>query len=84
MEFAEFGGEGPTPYELLLAAAMRGDSSHFARQDAVEETWRVVQPLIDSPPPVEVYEPDTWGPTSASDLTHDYGGWRDPWLPEDP
>jgi glucose-6-phosphate 1-dehydrogenase len=42
---------------------MRGDPSHFARQDAVEETWRVVQPLIDSPPPVEIYEPGTWGPT---------------------
>jgi len=81
MEFAEFGGEGPTPYEVLLEAAMRGDSSHFARQDAVEETWRVVQPLIDSPPPVEVYEPGTWGPASAAELTRDYGGWRDPWLP---
>jgi glucose-6-phosphate 1-dehydrogenase len=83
MEFAEFGGEGPTPYEVLLAAAMRGDSSHFARQDAVEETWRVVQPLIDSPPPVEVYEPGTWGPASANELTRDHGGWRDPWLPND-
>ena len=62
MEFASMGGEGPTPYEVLLDAAMRGDSSHFARQDAVEETWRVVQPLIDAPPPVEVYEPGTWGP----------------------
>ena len=81
MEFAEFGGEGPTPYEVLLEAAMRGDSSHFARQDAVEETWRVVQPLIDSRPPVEVYEPGTWGPASAAELTRDYGGWRDPWLP---
>jgi glucose-6-phosphate 1-dehydrogenase len=81
MEFAEFGGEGPTPYEVLLAAAMRGDASHFARQDAVEETWRVVQPLVDAPPPVEVYERGTWGPASASDLTRDYGGWRDPWLP---
>jgi glucose-6-phosphate 1-dehydrogenase len=83
MEFAEFGGEGPTPYEVLLAAAMRGDASHFARQDAVEETWRVVQPLIDSPPPVEVYEPGTWGPDSANELTRDFGGWRDPWLPDD-
>jgi glucose-6-phosphate 1-dehydrogenase len=83
MEFAEFGGEGPTPYEVLLAAAMRGDASHFARQDAVEETWRVVQPLIDSPPPVEVYEPGTWGSPSADHMTDDYGGWRDPWLPND-
>ena len=81
MEFAEFGGEGPTAYEVLLDAAIRGDSSHFARQDALEETWRVVQPLIDSPPPVEVYEPGTWGPDSADDLTRDYGGWRSPWLP---
>jgi glucose-6-phosphate 1-dehydrogenase len=81
MEFAEFGGEGPTPYEVLLAGALRGDASHFARQDAVEETWRVVQPLIDSPPSVELYEPGTWGPASASDMTRAYGGWRDPWLP---
>ena len=81
MEFASMGGEGPTPYEVLLEAAMRGDSSHFARQDAVEETWRVVQPLIDASPPVEVYEPGTWGPPSADELTRDYGGWRNPWLP---
>ncbi len=83
MEFASFGGEGPTPYEVLLPAAMRGDASHFTRQDAVEETWRVVQPLIDSPSPVEVYEPGSWGPASADDLTRDYGGWRAPWLPSD-
>ena len=81
MEFAEFGGEGPTPYEVLLDAAMRGQSSHFARQDAVEETWRVVQPLIDSPPPVESYEPGTWGPASSDELVRNYGGWRTPWLP---
>ena len=81
MEFASMGGEGPTPYEVLLDAAMRGDSSHFARQDAVEETWRVVQPLIDSPPPVELYEPGTWGPSSGDELTRDHGGWRNPWLP---
>jgi len=81
MEFTSFGGEGPTPYEVLLDAAMRGDSTHFARQDAVEETWRVVQPLIDSPPPVEEYEPGTWGPASSDELVRDHGGWRSPWLP---
>jgi glucose-6-phosphate 1-dehydrogenase len=81
MEFASLGGEGPTPYEVLLDAAMHGNSSNFARQDAVEETWRVVQPLLDSPPRVEVYEPGTWGPPSADELTRDYGGWRSPWLP---
>ena len=81
MEFASMGGEGPTPYEVLLDAAMRGQSSHFARQDSVEETWRVVQPLIDAPPPVEAYEPGTWGPASSDELTSDHGGWRNPWLP---
>jgi glucose-6-phosphate 1-dehydrogenase len=81
MEFASFGGEGPTPYEVLLDAAMHGNASNFARQDAVEETWRVVQPLLDSPPPVDVYEPGSWGPGSADELTREYGGWRNPWLP---
>jgi glucose-6-phosphate 1-dehydrogenase len=81
MEFEEFGGEGPIAYEVLLTAALDGDSSHFARQDALEETWRVMQPLIDSPPPVEVYEKGTWGPESANELVRGHGGWRDPWLP---
>jgi glucose-6-phosphate 1-dehydrogenase len=80
MEFAEFGGEGPIAYEVLLLAALNGDSSHFARQDALEETWRVVQPLIDSPGPVATYEPGTWGPRAADELVSAYGGWRDPWL----
>ena len=55
MEFAQEGGEGPTPYEVLLHAAMIGQSTRFTRQDGVEETWRVVQPLLDSPPPVHRY-----------------------------
>ena len=81
MEFASMGGEGPTPYEVLLHAALQGDSSHFARQDAVEETWRVVQPLIDSPPEVEPYEPGSWGPESSDELVRGYGGWHEPWMP---
>lgn len=82
MTFASMGGEGPIAYEVLLHAAAVGKPSHFARQDALEETWRVVQPLIDAPPPVEAYEPGTWGPSSADDLVRDHGGWRQPWLPE--
>jgi glucose-6-phosphate 1-dehydrogenase len=81
LEFAVQGGEGPIAYEVLLLAAMQGDPSHFARQDALEETWRVVQPLLDAPPPVEVYEKGTW-PTAADALVREYRGWRDPWLPE--
>ena len=45
MEFEQEGGEGPTPYEVLLYAAMQGDSTPFTRQDAVEETWRILRPL---------------------------------------
>jgi glucose-6-phosphate 1-dehydrogenase len=82
MEFAAYGGEGPIAYEVLLHAAMNGDKSHFARQDAVEETWRVVQPLIDVPTPIEVYEKGTWGPKSSDTLVSDFGGWRDPWMPK--
>ena len=56
MEFAQEGGEGATPYEVLLHAALVGDSTHFTRQDSVEATWRIVQPLLESPPRVRPYE----------------------------
>ena len=62
MEFAEEGGEGPTPYEVLLHAAMQGDSTRFTRQDGVEETWRIMQPLLDAPPPVHPYAQGIVGP----------------------
>jgi glucose-6-phosphate 1-dehydrogenase len=81
MEFASEGGEGPTPYEVLLHAAMNGQSTRFSRQDSVEETWRVMQPLLDAPPPVESYQPGTWGPPGAAALVNGFGGWRTPWLP---
>ena len=50
MEFAEQGGEGPTPYEVLLHAAMVGNSTRFTRQDNIEETWRICGPLLEKPP----------------------------------
>jgi glucose-6-phosphate 1-dehydrogenase len=81
MEFSREGGEAPTPYEVLLLDAMRGDSSHFARQDSVEETWRIFQPLLDSPPPVNTYTPGSWGPAAADQLLGHYGPWHDPWVP---
>lgn len=81
MEFANEGGEGPTPYEVLLHAAMEGNSIRFSRQDGVEETWRVMQPLLDAPPPVLPYQPETWGPVAADAVTDGFGGWHAPWLP---
>ena len=80
MEFAAEGGEGATPYEVLLHAAMIGDSTRFARQDGVEETWRVMQPLLDAPPPVHAYAPGSWGPEAAETLTAEHGGWHAPWV----
>ena len=62
MEFADEGGEAPTPYEVLLHAAMTGNSTRFTRQDGVEEAWRIMQPLLDDPPPVHTYKPGSWGP----------------------
>jgi glucose-6-phosphate 1-dehydrogenase len=80
MEFAEEGGEGATPYEVLLHAAMVGQSARFTRQDSVEETWRVLQPLLDAPPPVHPYAKGSWGPDAADQLVAGYGGWRGPWV----
>jgi glucose-6-phosphate 1-dehydrogenase len=81
MEFAEQGGEGPTPYEVLLHAAMIGDSTRFTRQDNIEETWRIVAPLIEKPPRIHPYKPGSWGPKAADNLVAEYGGWHGPWLP---
>ncbi|HEY2260255.1 MAG TPA: glucose-6-phosphate dehydrogenase, partial [Solirubrobacteraceae bacterium] len=81
MEFAKEGVEAPTPYEVLLYAGITGDSSHFTRQDGIEETWRVVGPLLDSPPKSLPYAQGSWGPPAADDLPRGYGGWRRPWLP---
>src|SRR5262249_59174935 len=73
LEFAEQGGEGATPYEVLLHAALVGDSTHFTRQDSVEECWRIMQPLLDNPPPVNPYAPGSWGPEAAEALVAGYG-----------
>jgi glucose-6-phosphate 1-dehydrogenase len=80
MDFAQQGGEGATPYEVLLEAAMTGRTVRFTRQDGVEEQWRIMQPLLDAPPPVQAYAPGSWGPPDAEALVADYGGWFGPWI----
>jgi glucose-6-phosphate 1-dehydrogenase len=80
MEFAREGGEGATPYEVLLHAAMVGDSTRFTRQDSVEETWRVLQPLLDAPSAVHPYAKGSWGPEAADGLLSGYGRWHGPWV----
>jgi glucose-6-phosphate 1-dehydrogenase len=74
-------GEDPEPYERLLGDAIAGDHQLFTRQSAIEETWRVVQPLLDEPGPVHPYAPGTWGPEQAEKLVHGTGQWATPWLP---
>jgi len=63
-----------------LHAAMVGDSARFTRQDGVEEAWRVLEPLLDAPPPVHAYAPGSWGPKEADDLLKGYGRWHEPWV----
>jgi glucose-6-phosphate 1-dehydrogenase len=65
-------------YEELLFDAMRGNAARFARQDYVEEAWRIVDPVLDGAVPVHEYEPGTWGPSAASTLVAADGGWFDP------
>jgi glucose-6-phosphate 1-dehydrogenase len=65
-------------YERLLGDAMAGDSMLFARQDVVEAAWAIVDPLIQAPPELFMYEPGTWGPVEADELVRDVGGWNTP------
>ncbi len=64
-------------YERLLTAVMDGDSTLFARQDYVEEAWRIVDPVLAKDTPLDFYEPQSWGPRSADQLAP-AGGWRNP------
>jgi glucose-6-phosphate 1-dehydrogenase len=79
----DFGTDGeriPAPYEELLYAAIVGDQGHFTREDSVEETWRVLEPLLDLGTAPDPYAPGSWGPAAAEKLTTGYGGWHQPWL----
>ena len=66
------------PYERLLGDAMRGDGELFGRQDIVDAQWRVVEPVLQAPPPVQIYDPGTWGPPEAEALIGSDGPWRNP------
>jgi glucose-6-phosphate 1-dehydrogenase len=63
------------PYEELLEDAMEGNQRRFARQDYVEESWRIVDPILNHEAPVHLYEPGTWGPPEADAMAADSGGW---------
>ncbi len=81
LPFAAEVGKPPEPYERLLHDALAGDHSLFTREDAVEETWRVLQPLVVHPPSPAPYRRGSWGPPGADDLLGDHPPWQQPWLP---
>jgi glucose-6-phosphate 1-dehydrogenase len=65
-------------YERVLSDAMAGDATLFARQDYVEEAWRIVDPILKATTPVYVYEPQSWGPKEVEQKVLPPGGWDDP------
>src|SRR6266550_3412133 len=65
-------------YEELLFDAMRGNSARFARQDYVEQAWRIIDPILRDRVPIYEYETCTWGPPQAAALVASDGGWFDP------
>jgi glucose-6-phosphate 1-dehydrogenase len=74
----ECGTDNLLPYEELLDDAMRGNPAWFAREDYVEEAWRIFETVLKDRPEVHSYQPGTWGPKEADRLTKDFGGWLNP------
>jgi len=71
-------------YERLLGDAMAGDATQFAREDYVEEAWRIVDPVLKGSAPAYEYEPGTWGPSEVSQSLFPPGGWHEPVLTTEP
>ena len=70
------------PYERLLGDAMTGDATLFARQDVVEAAWAIVDPVLNAPKPLAMYECGSWGPDEANSLVEDLGGWMPTTAPD--
>jgi len=73
----ECGSDEMLPYEELLGDAMAGNQTWFAREDYVEEAWRIIDPILDKKQVYE-YQPGTWGPEQANKVIEQVGGWWDP------
>ena len=65
-------------YERVLGDAMAGDATLFARQDYVEEAWRIVDPVLKAGTPIHEYEKGTWGPSEINQRVSPAGGWHNP------
>ena len=72
------GAEEMDAYGRVLGDAMAGDATLFAREDYVEEAWRIVDHALKTETPVYEYEPNTWGPPEVGQKVLPAGGWHDP------
>jgi glucose-6-phosphate 1-dehydrogenase len=81
VDFGRALGPMPLPYERLLGDALAGDATMFASEEFVEHTWSILQPLLEKPGPVHVYEPGSMGPKEAERLAASCGGWIEPLAP---
>jgi glucose-6-phosphate 1-dehydrogenase len=73
---------GVDAYERVLGGAMEGDATMFAREDYVEEAWRIVDPVLKAGTPIHEYERNTWGPNETERVTPP-GGWSNPTMGEE-
>ena len=71
-------GDDMDAYEVLISAALIGDTAHFAREDEVEAAWAIVDPLLTGAAPVSLYTQGSWGPAEAERLLHGPCGWHNP------
>jgi len=72
------GADERDAYERVLGDAMAGDATLFAREDSVEEAWRIVDPVLKDATPVGEYEPNSWGPSEVEQRVSPAGGWQNP------
>jgi glucose-6-phosphate 1-dehydrogenase len=72
------GAEETDAYERVLGDAMAGDATLFAREDYVEEAWRIVDPVLKADSPLYEYEPGSWGPSEVIKKVLPPGGWENP------
>jgi len=78
LEFLSMPDDEADAYERLLGDALKGDSTLFARQDAIEAQWRIVEPVLNARLPLHAYAPGTWGPREAEPMVAPWEGWREP------
>jgi glucose-6-phosphate 1-dehydrogenase len=81
VDYGKVFGRRAEAYQRLLEDSMEGDPRRFGRADALEEQWRIVDPVVKSPPSVNLYYKGTWGPSEADRLAAEVGGWREPLAP---